>query len=176
MPDMTITAADLPAAKRTVPGLYVTAREAFEKWKADPEHVTLLDVRTPEEYIFVGHPEMAWKVPVGIQSYAWDAGKKAFPMSVLPDFVARVSGIAKPDDTLLVMCRSGGRSAIAVDLLAKAGFTRVHNVVDGFEGDLVKDPDSVFLGQRLRNGWKNAGCPWTYRLTPERLRLGGDGA
>ena len=29
----------------------------------------------------------------------------------------------------------------------------------GMEGDPVKDPDSVFVGQRLKNGWKNSGVP-----------------
>ena len=90
-------------------------------------------------------------------------------MQILPDFVVRVSEAAKPDDTIMVMCRSGGRSALAVNLLAKAGFTKVHNIIDGMEGDPVTDPDSVFVGQRLKNGWKNSGCPWTYELTPERL-------
>ena len=99
---------DLPAGKQTALGLYVTAKEAFAKWQADPDHVKIIDVRTPEEYLFVGHPPMAWKIPVGAQDYAWDAGKQQFPMQVLPDFVARVSEVAKPDDTLLVMCRSGG--------------------------------------------------------------------
>jgi hypothetical protein len=27
------------------------------------------------------------------------------------------------------------------------------------------------LGQRLKNGWKNSGCPWTYKLTPDRMVL-----
>ena len=71
----------------------------------------------------------------------------------------------------MVMCRSGGRSAMAVNLLAKAGFTNVYNIIDGMEGDAVEDPDSVFVGQRLVNGWKNAGCPWTYELTGDRLLL-----
>ncbi len=79
-------------------------------------------------------------------------------MKPLPDFVSRVSEVAKPDDTLLVMCRSGGRSAIAVNMLAKAGFKNVYNIIDGMEGDTVEDPGSVFLGQRLRNGWKNSGA------------------
>ena len=35
------------------------------------------------------------------------------------------------------------------------------------EGAPVKDPDSLFLGQRLKNGWKNSRSPWTYGLTPE---------
>jgi len=173
---VTETTPNIPEGKRTTLGLYVTAKEAYEKWKAAPEKVTVLDVRTPEEYLFVGHPTMAWKVPVAVQSYVWDSGKGQYPMRPLGDFVARVQTLAKPEDTICVMCRSGGRSAIAVNLLAKAGFTRVFQILDGMEGDLIKDADSVFNGQRLKNGWKNAGCPWTYKLTPDRLLLAGENA
>jgi rhodanese-related sulfurtransferase len=165
--------ASLPAGKQTVLALYVTAREAYERWRSAPEKVVILDVRTPEEFLFVGHPTMAWKIPVAAQSYKWDAGKGQFPMTLLADFVSRVKKIAKPDDTLMVMCRSGGRSAMAVNLLAAAGFKHVYNVTDGMEGDVVEDPDSAFLGHRLKNGWKNSGCPWTYRLTPDRMLLPG---
>jgi rhodanese-related sulfurtransferase len=58
-----------------------------------------------------------------------------------------------------------------VNLLAQAGFKHAYNVVEGMEGDLVADPDSIFLGQRLKNGWKNSGCPWTYNLTPDWMIL-----
>jgi rhodanese-related sulfurtransferase len=169
------SAAQLPKEKQTVLGLYVTAKEAYEKWKAQPDEVKIIDVRTPEEYLFVGHPTMAWKIPLAAQTYEWDAEKKQFPMKLLPDFVARVSKVAKPDETLLVMCRSGGRSATAVNLLAKAGFKHVYNIIDGMKGDSVEDPGSVFQGQRLRNGWKNSGCPWTYKLTPDRMMIGKNG-
>lgn len=162
---------ELPKEKQTELGLYLTAKEAYELWKADPDKVMILDVRTPEEYLFVGHPAMAWKIPLAAQSYEWDAEKKQFPMKPLPDFVERVSQVARPDNTLLVMCRSGGRSAMAVNALAKAGFKHVYNITDGMEGDAVEDPNSVFLGQRLVNGWKNSGCPWTCRLTPDRMVL-----
>jgi len=161
----------LPKEKQTVLGLYVTAKEAFEMWKAAPGKVKILDVRTPEEYLYVGHPAMAWKIPVAAQSYEWDATKGQFPMKLLPDFVSRVSEVAKPKETLLVMCRSGGRSAIAANLLARAGYTNVYNITDGMEGDAVKNPDSLFVGQRLVNGWKNSGSPWTYELTPDRMLL-----
>ena len=167
----TASSAKLPKMKQTVLELYVTAREAYDKWKAAPGKVKILDVRTPEEFLFVGHPPMAWKIPVAVQSYEWDAEKKKFPMAPIPDFVDRVKQVAKPGDTLFVMCRSGGRSAIAVNMLAKAGFTNAHNIVDGMEGDTVKNPDSLFAGQHLVNGWKNSGCPWTYDLTPDRLLL-----
>jgi rhodanese-related sulfurtransferase len=168
---MTDPKANLPKGKQTTLGLYVTAKEAYEKWQAAPDMVKIIDVRTPEEYLFVGHPTMAWKIPVAVQIYEWDAEKKQFPMKPLMDFASRVSQVAKLDDTLLVTCRSGGRSAIAVNFLAKAGFKNVHNIIDGVEGDAVEDPNSVFQGQRLVNGWKNSGCPWTYKLTPERMVL-----
>ena len=163
--------ASIPKGKQTVLGLYVTAKEAYERWKAEPDKVMILDVRTPEEFLFVGHPAMAWKIPIAAQTYEWDAEKGKFPMKLLPDFVSRVSEVAKPGDTIMVTCRSGGRSAIAVNLLAKAGFTNVYNIIDGMEGDTVDDPESVFLGQRMKNGWKNSGAPWTYDLTPERMLL-----
>ena len=168
---MTEQNAAIPKEKATVLGLYVTAREAYERWKADPEKVVILDVRTPEEALFVGHAAMAWKIPVAAVIYEWDAAKQEFPMKLLPDFVSRVSTVAKPDDTIMAMCRSGGRGAFAVNLLAQAGFKHVYNIVDGMEGDSVSDPESVFAGQRLKNGWKNAGCPWTYKPTPERMVL-----
>ena len=54
-------------------------------------------------------------------------------MKLIPDFVSRVSEVAKPEDTILVMCRSGGRSAIAVNMLAQAGFKHAYNITDGME-------------------------------------------
>ena len=57
-----------------------------------------------------------------------------------------------------------GRSAMAVNFLAKAGFTDAWNITDGMEGDLDD-------GKRTKNGWKNAGVPWTYEVDPERVRL-----
>ena len=168
---MTDPKTNLPKEKQTALGLYVTAQEAHAKWQAAPEQVKILDVRTPEEFLVVGHPPMAWKIPVATQSYQWDPEKKQFPMKPLPDFVSRVSEVAKPDDTLLVTCRSGGRSAIAINMLAQAGFKNAYNITDGVEGDVVDDPGSVFQGQRLRNGWKNSGCPWTYKCAPDRMVL-----
>ena len=93
---MTDPKANLPKGKQTVLGLYVTAKEAYEKWQAEPEKVKIIDVRTPEEYLFVGHPAMAWKIPVAVQIYEWDAEKKQFPMKPLLDFVSRVSEWPSP--------------------------------------------------------------------------------
>lgn len=165
-PDTTI-----PKVKQTVLGLYVTSREAYAKWQAEPDKIKIIDVRTPEEYLFVGHPTVAWKIPAFAQTYEWDAEKQQFPMKPLPDFAARVSEIAKPDDTLMVMCRAGGRGAIAANMLAQAGFKNVYNIVDGMEGDATGDSESVAKTQPKTDGWLNSGCPWTKKLTPERMLL-----
>ena len=171
-----IATSDLPEAKQTSLGLYVTAREAYEKWRIDPENILVLDVRTTEEYLYVGHAPMAWNVPLASQTYHWDAEKQYFGFQPNPEFIAQVKELASASDTILVMCRSGGRSAMAVNGLAAAGFTNVYQIVDGMEGDAVKDPDSVFLGQRLKNGWKNSGLPWTYKPDPEKMRFASKGA
>ena len=105
------------------------------------------------------------------QTQEWDSEKGHFAMQPNPDFISQVKEIAEPTDTVLVMCRSGGRSAHAVNLLAEAGYTNVYNITDGMEGDAVKDPLSVFQGQRLKNGWKNSGLPWTYKLDYKSVKL-----
>src|SRR5262249_32869509 len=56
----------LPAVTRA--NRVLTAREAYAKWQADTGKSIILDVRTPEEFLFVGHAKMAWNVPVSAQS------------------------------------------------------------------------------------------------------------
>ncbi len=164
------TKMELPKEKQTTLGLYVTAAQAYEKWKAAPGSLKVIDVRTPEEYAFVGHAEMAWNIPVAFVTYLRKDGKTEYGPRMNQDFVAEVKGLVQPTDTLLLMCRSGGRSAMAVNQLAAAGFKSVYNITDGFEGDKVEDPGSVFFGKRMRNGWKNS-VPWTYGIDPERIIL-----
>jgi rhodanese-related sulfurtransferase len=91
-------------------------------------------------------------------------------MKPLEDFVARVKEVAEPEDMLMLMCRSGGRSAMAINILAANGFKNVYNIYDGMEGDKVDDSLSVFNGMPMRNGWKNSGLPWTYTINPDKLK------
>ena len=164
------TTMELPKEKQTTLGLYLTAAEAYEKWKAAPDAVKVIDVRTPEEYAFVGHAEMAWNIPVAFVTYQRKDGKTEYGARPNPDFVAEVKKLVQPTDTLLLMCRSGGRSAMAINQLAAVGFKDIYNITDGFEGDKVQDSGSVFFGKRMRNGWKNS-APWTYGIDPEKLIL-----
>ena len=125
----------VPEAKQTSLGLYVTAREAYEMWKANPEKVKVLDVRMVEEYVFLGHAEGAVNIPVAFPKYQWHADKRKYGFEMNPDFIDHVKEVFKTDDTIVAMCRSGGRSAFAINMLAKAGFTCIYNIIDGFEGD-----------------------------------------
>lgn len=152
--------------KHTQPGKYVTAQEAYEMWKSGPEKVKILDCRTPQEYVYVGHAPMAYNIPSKLWTGKWNEEKKEFALEDNPDFEARAKKIFKTDDTILVMCRSGHRSAESVNRLAEAGFTNAYNIVDGFEGDKIKDEESYYNGKRMKNGWRNSGAPWTYDLDP----------
>lgn len=160
------TGRTLPEMKQTSLGLYVSAQEAYDMWQANPEKVKILDVRTPEEYVLIGHPGMALNIPLFFPKYEWHEDRRRYSAEPNPDFMTDAQELLSPDDTILAMCRSGGRSAMAVNMLAQAGYQNVYNIFDGMEGDTVDDPESAYHGKRMRNGWKNAGLPWTYDLDP----------
>jgi rhodanese-related sulfurtransferase len=146
----------------------VTAEEAYKMWKTSPVQVHILDVRTPEEYVFVGHAEMARNIPLLFVKHEWNAETNQLVVESNPDFITEVRRQFKPTDTILIMCRFGDRSAMAVNALAKASFVNVYNIVDGMEGDMVDDPTSKHHGKRMKNGWKNCGSPWTYDVNPQQ--------
>ncbi|MBN2217079.1 MAG: hypothetical protein JW719_06865 [Pirellulales bacterium] len=162
---------DVPEDKRTALGLYVTAKDAHRMWRADPMKTVVLDVRIPAEYVFVGHAPMAYNVPFAF----WRSD--VFPedgnpvMKLNPDFLDRVKRLVSPDETILVMCRSGTRSPKACNALAEAGYKKVYSVVDGFEGDAVEDRRDESYGKRTINGWRNSNLPWTYELRRNLMYL-----
>lgn len=164
-----IAQAPVPSSvkKQTTAGNYVTAKQAYEMWKANPDDVKILDCRTAAEYDFLGHPEMAHNIPSSVWTGIWNPEKKNFVLKENPDFEAEAKKRFAADDTILIMCRSGNRSAASANRLTKAGFTKVYNIVDGFEGDKIKDEESHYHGKRMKNGWKNSGAPWTYHLNPK---------
>jgi rhodanese-related sulfurtransferase len=151
-----------PEKWRTTLGLYVTSKEAYEMWKAEPERIKIIDVRSPEEYWMIGHAEMARNIPLAFVKYTWDYKRDEYLAELNQGFLPAFKNLYSPTDTILVTCRSGERSAVAINLLANAGFVNLYNIIDGFEGDKVNDPESVYHGKRMKNGWKNSGLPWTY--------------
>jgi rhodanese-related sulfurtransferase len=150
-------------------------------WEADPDGAIILDVRSFEEYVFAGHPEMAKNVPFAFLKYERppvDAAPAPREPGVLPpgfsvlpnkEFLPEVKRVCGPDQKILVLCGSGGRAAKATNVLAQAGFTKVYNIVNGFEGELVVDPASPDFGKSKDNGWKAVGLPWGRRINADLM-------
>lgn len=178
---MELKTQEVPKSNQTTLGLYATPTEAYEMWEADPDHVTILDVRSFEEYVFVGHPEMAKNVPLAFLKYQRPPvteAEKPRKLGTLPpgfsiepnaDFLPEVKSVCGPDDTILILCGSGGRAAKAADMLAAAGFAKAYNIVNGFEGELVVDPASPEFGRNKHNGWLDAGLPWGRKINPDLM-------
>lgn len=162
------TAQTVPGSKQTEAGLYVTAVEAAEML-ADPS-VVFLDVRTRSELTFVGLPT---RVNVHIPYMQmpmvpeYDSERQTYTLEINPDFPlvfqawAEANGIA-PDQPIIIMCRSGSRSARAANLLGQMGYTQVYSMIDGFEGD--RAGEGPHAGHRVVNGWRNAGLDWSYAI------------
>ncbi len=130
------------------------------------EKVPLVDVRTVQEYQFVGHVPGAYSIPAFVWG-RWDDQKRSFALDPNPDFVKQLSA-AFPDRSapILLMCRSGHRSAKAAKLLVAAGYSRVYQIWEGFEGMAVTDKDLPSYGKKVLDGWRNKGLPYTWDMDP----------
>ena len=98
----------LPQKKQTTLGLYITAKDAYARWQADQNNIKILDVRTPGEYIFVGHAPMATNIPIEMFNGEVDPATSKPVMPLNENFVAEVKKRFKETDTIMIMCRSGG--------------------------------------------------------------------
>jgi len=164
----------LSADKQTKLGLYMTAKQAYDYMMDDKNKALFLDIRTPGELNYLGAASvMDFHVPMYYMDRSqWDDKKHRYVRAKNENFIADIAdrlqrkGLAK-DDTVILMCRSGKRSAKAVDMLADAGYTKVYTVVDGYEGDKAKE--GADKGKRVVNGWKNSGLPWTYSLDKDLM-------
>ena len=168
--------ATLPKVKISKLGLYMEAKDVPDFLKKHAPRVLFVDVRTIEELLFVGVPDgIDGHASFGIMHYdKWDKEKNTFIRNPNPDFLSQFElwtldkGIEKTDPIVLI-CRSGDRSALSADLLARHGYTNVWSVVDGFEGDMAKDGPNK--GKRTVNGWKNIGLPWSYNVDQSRITM-----
>ena len=109
----------------------------------------LVDVRSAEERKFVGHVPDSLHVP-------WATGTA---LTRNPRFVreleARLARDGGKDAVVLLLCRSGKRSALAAEAAAKAGFSHVFNVLEGFEGEI-----DAARHRGAADGWRFHGLPW----------------
>jgi rhodanese-related sulfurtransferase len=159
----------IPDGKRTEAGLYVTSANVGEML-ANPA-VRLIDIRSRAEVAFLGLPVRADKhIPYMVMPMMpeYDAAKGTYKLELNPDFPSDFSNYAAeagltPDTPIVLMCRSGSRSARAADLLYKMGYRNVYSLVDGYEGD--KAAEGPEKGHRVVNGWRNAGLDWSYKIS-----------
>ena len=165
---------NLPAKKQTQLGLYLTAKDAY-KMKSENPDVLLVDVRSRAEIAFLGMPQISdANIPYMMADDwdTWNEKKKNFKLTPNSGFLLSMEELlsskgASKETKIIVMCRSGSRSAKATNLLAKGGYKNVFTIVDGFEGDKAKE--GKLKGQRVVNGWKNSGLPWSYKLDPKKF-------
>ena len=129
----------------------VSSRDAWSALERD-EDAALVDVRTAAEWSYVGLPDLE---PIGkrVILAAW----QEFPSGALNgDFLGELQAAGlTPAHALYFICRSGSRSMAAAETARVAGFARVHNIFDGFEG-----PRDASHHRGAITGWKAAGLPW----------------
>lgn len=125
---------------------HLLPKEAYEFLKKFPEAL-FIDVRSEMEFLFVGHPKDALHV-------GWNDGPD---WDINPHFVGEVKKLigAASDRPLVLICRSGKRSAEAGEALIKAGIKNIFNVTHGFEGDINEHHQRGTV-----NGWRFEGLPW----------------
>jgi rhodanese-related sulfurtransferase len=106
------------------------------------KNVELLDVRTQDEWDNIGKPDGE---KLGLKIHFVTIVRSPDP-SANKGFVEEVKNKIDPNKQLLVMCKAGGRSMMAAQLLSQENITCI-NISDGFEGN----------GENA--GWKNEGLP-----------------
>jgi len=119
-------------------------REVYERMGRETDAV-IIDVRSELEYFFVG-------APVGAVNIPW---RDAPDWDVNPLFAELVAQVANRDQPVYLICRSGVRSIDAGNALIEAGYRRVFNVGEGFEGAIDENLHRGKLG-----GWRFHGLPW----------------
>ncbi len=160
---------------RTPFALYLNPREAWQMKSANPDQVTLIDVRTRAEVKYIGIADAVdANIPVRMlrEDYAWSEKSNTYRTRKNEDFVAAVDALLQQrglgrGSTIILMCQSGSRVPIAARLLHQAGFGKVYTQYQGFEG--LKARQGPDQGKRVVNGWKNEGLPWSYKLDPAKM-------
>jgi rhodanese-related sulfurtransferase len=114
----------------------------IKKFLTDSKDVELLDVRTQDEWDNIGKPDGE---KLNLKTHFVTIVRSSDPI-VNKGFVEEVKNKIDSNKQLLIMCKAGGRSMMAAQLLSQENITCI-NISDGFEGN----------GENA--GWKNEGLP-----------------
>ena len=163
--------------QRTNWSLYLNSKETFEYIKRNRSTTLFIDVRDQIEIMFTGFTADVYiNSPFKMaDKTTWNDGKRVFQMELNPKFESEIEialknkGLSKID-AIIIMCRSGGtRGAPCANTLWGKGYKQIYVVTDGFEGGKTKDGDRK--GQRVVNGWRNSGLPWSYKLNKSKIYI-----
>ena len=108
----------------------------------DNKDVELLDVRTQAEWDDIGKPDGE---KLGLKTHFVTIVRSPDP-SVNKEFLEEVKKKIDSNKQLLIICKAGGRSMMAAQLLSQEKIECI-NISDGFEGN-GENP-----------GWKEEGLP-----------------
>jgi len=123
----------------------VSPEEARKRLQSNNETI-YLDVRSVPEFV-AGHPPGSLNIPVA------DKNVMTGRMDPNPRFLEVVQAHVPQDARVIVGCNSGGRSALAVEMMTEAGYQNVVNMVGGYMGETDR------TGQVIREGWTTLGYP-----------------
>lgn len=161
--------------------------EAYDRLNTVPD-TFLIDVRTRAEYQYTGHPTNAYLFPYMFftdrltksgDKYEYELSQKN------EDFIEEIGKVFKKTDHLIIISRDGTRSALAAQELVDAGYEKVYDVENGFEGpefpnfedadknkyyrQLARQNKVQGFQHRRRYGWQWWGLPWTYKIDPKYM-------
>lgn len=135
----------------------IEAKEALKILESD-ENSVLIDVRTFEEFNFVGC----------VNSFSFDDRIIMNPWKLLPamsdnpefdhnleDALSQAFGDKSKEVKLFFLCRSGGRSNAAANHSLNLGYKNCYNIIGGFEGKLDENEQRGNV-----DGWKASNLPW----------------
>jgi rhodanese-related sulfurtransferase len=152
----------------------ISPQEAFERASTEA-NVYILDVRTGQEWRWVGHPGpnglagskgegLAFKSGAALKgkvfniAYKIDDGAGGLDANLA--FVTDVGSTFTTNDILLILCKSGVRALDAADKLGDLNYT-TYRIEHGFQGDkndkTKPGPDTLY---RNVNGWVNNKLPY----------------
>ena len=133
--------------------------------------IPLVDVRTAQEYQSAGHVPASFNIPAFLWG-EWDEQTRAFGLEANLDFVKEFAErIPDREDPVIIMCRSGHRSVLAITLLVQAGYTNLYHMWEGFEGLAIRDKNLMNGGTNFMDGWKHRSLPYTYDMEPQKVVL-----
>jgi len=176
-----------PCAAHAEEAKKILCIEAYDMLNTVPD-TYLIDVRTREEYQLVGHPINAYLFPCMFMSSELKKNNDIYeyPINIKnKDFIKEISQVFKKTDNLILISRSGVRSDLAAKELVGAGFKKVYDVENGFEGpefpffsdsnkqkfyrQLAKRNKIYGFNHRRHYGWQWWGLPWTYEIDPKYI-------